>query len=134
MRSFPSTVTNNGALYARKETKGRHFNQSGEVMSPETVSAVLFFQGDDSRLDNFRGNGHSKKGLICDCAEDPTYAIRNSFLAGYKLFHVKSVSRRPQCFQKNENVKNNNRSEMCALESNGALIFRLKVVDPKRIS
>ena len=31
-------------LYARKQTKGFHFNQSGEAMSRVTPSA-MFFQG-----------------------------------------------------------------------------------------
>ena len=33
-------------LYARKQTKGRHLNQSGEAMSRVTASA-MFFQGPD---------------------------------------------------------------------------------------
>ena len=42
-------------LYARKRTKGRHFNQPGEAMSRVTASA-MFFQGHD----NFRGNRYLK--------------------------------------------------------------------------
>ena len=45
-------------LNARKQTKGRHFNQSGEAMS---------------RVKG--GNGYSKNTLICDCAGEPTHAI-----------------------------------------------------------
>ena len=53
-------------LYARKQTKGCHFNQSGEAKSRVTASA-MFFQGT-----YFRVNGYSKNRLICDCAGEPT--------------------------------------------------------------
>ena len=56
-------------LYARKETKGRHFNQVGEAMSRVTAS-VMFFLGRE------------------DCASEPSHAIRtllsNSLLTVFK--------------------------------------------------
>ena len=58
-------------LYARKQTKSRHFNQSGEAMSGVTGSGIFF----RDTTTYFRGNEYFKNRVICDCAGELSHAI-----------------------------------------------------------